>query len=202
MENIEDIKNKVLKVKNFLDVLKGKYLQIEYNPINDFYEKENYPLDFQIYMKEIGELSIGSDPRKEYSGYAVLEVISPTKLDQMKENNFDEPYHCFLEYEECEEKDVFSDKVLTSDINFVAIEPCYYNAYGYIKKDREYFFCAEERGFSYKIKKNKMTFMNWLAICLISHVEHIINAEYACCNEDIKDFLEYKNLKKLDITIP
>jgi len=89
MEDIEDIKNKVLKVKDFLDVLKGKHLGIIYNPINNFNEQENYPLDFQIYMKEIGELSIGSRPITG-DGYAVLDIIRPRTLDQMKENDFEE----------------------------------------------------------------------------------------------------------------
>ena len=197
MNDQKNIKDKVIKIKKFLDLLKDKYLRINYHPLSQFDEKESYPLDFQIFMEQIGELSIGSKPRKEYSGYAVLEIMRPRTLDHMKEKDFEEdagelPFFWYANnYETSLNTDIFKGKISVGDVHFVAIEPCANNSYGFIKDNSKYYFTSDEFGYAYKYDNSNQNsvFLNWFIVCLIEHVDYI-------CSDKVKTLEEYKKLKE------
>ena len=78
---VQEIKLK-LEILNNYGVSPDK-VSIKINPIENFKDKENYPLDFQIYMELIGCLSIG-----KYFGW--LDLIEPIKLtDYYKSDQVD-----------------------------------------------------------------------------------------------------------------
>lgn len=194
MNQSKDISDKVNKVKNFLNVLNGKFLSIGYDSISSFENKESYPLDFQIFMEQIGEISVSSEPK--WNGYSVLHVISPAHLKKMKKNKFDDPYNYFWEYEDRQEKDYYSSNFLLNDVNFVAIEPCFYHAYGYVIEENESVF-VQELSNSHIFEKVEMKFINWFTTCLITHVEDSIESKYTSCSAEILKMDEYKTLKEL-----
>ena len=57
MENIDSLRNRIQKIRECLDKLNGDGFSIEYKPVVDFKDKLNYPIDFQIFMEQIGEFN-------------------------------------------------------------------------------------------------------------------------------------------------
>ena len=55
MKNIDSLRNRIQKIRECLDELNGDGFSIKYMPVIDFKDKLNYPIDFQIFMEEIGE---------------------------------------------------------------------------------------------------------------------------------------------------
>jgi hypothetical protein len=90
MENIDSIRNRILKIRECLDKINGEDISINYNLVADFEDKLNYPIDFQIFMDEIGEFSSSSEVGE---GYRILKIAVPKPLignDLMALNDFKE----------------------------------------------------------------------------------------------------------------
>ena len=74
-----NIFQRINKIKKILDAINGKIYSISYKPIFTFENKDNFPLEFQIFMECIGEISIGSRPIPG-DGYNVLRIEKPKNL--------------------------------------------------------------------------------------------------------------------------
>lgn len=78
MKNIDLIRNRIIKIRECLDRINGEDIYFEYKPIADFKDKLDYPIDFQIFMEEIGELVSGHEGGQE--GMLLLEIKIPRPL--------------------------------------------------------------------------------------------------------------------------
>ena len=74
-----ELRKEIIAFRNQLDSLNKKNISWDYNPVLKFEGKENYPLDFQIFMEEIGECGASSRPE---GGYQILSLDRPLTLKQ------------------------------------------------------------------------------------------------------------------------
>ena len=67
MNEEESLRYEFIRIREKIDALNGIYLTLysppnkpksRYYPMNDFSNKEKYPLEYQIYMEEIGLLNL------------------------------------------------------------------------------------------------------------------------------------------------
>jgi hypothetical protein len=65
----QNIRKEIIFFREKLNDLKSNVFSWAYTPVPDFKDKENYPIDFQIFMEEIGTLSASNDFN---AGYMIL----------------------------------------------------------------------------------------------------------------------------------
>jgi hypothetical protein len=83
----EELRAEIIKFRETLDRLSGKVFYWSYTPVPDFENKELYPLDFQIFMEEIGEMSAGTGIERA-DGILILELKSPlTYLSALEDDH-------------------------------------------------------------------------------------------------------------------
>jgi len=70
-EDEHSIRNKIVQIRNTLESIEDPDFTFKYTPVKSFEDKQNYPLDFQIYMEEIGETEIA------HNGFLVTYVLIP-----------------------------------------------------------------------------------------------------------------------------
>jgi hypothetical protein len=80
-----ELRNQVKKIREHLDTINGVVCSVEYEPHPEFFNKVNYPKDYQIFMEEIGPVSIGSSPLKG-EGFVIIEMEPPVSLIGFDEN--------------------------------------------------------------------------------------------------------------------
>ena len=74
------IRNIVKRIREVLDFFEGKAFDtVKYNPVIEFKDKKNYPLEFQIFMEEIGELYIATN------GHVVFVLVEPENSEEESE---------------------------------------------------------------------------------------------------------------------
>ena len=71
------IKEIIIRIRNVLNFWDQKIFEVDYKQVLKFKEKNNYPIDFQIFMEEIGELDIGN-------GYTIFVSDTPFCLKTEK----------------------------------------------------------------------------------------------------------------------
>lgn len=76
------------RIQKKLDKLNGKEFSWTYSPVPEFGEKENYPLDFQIFMEEIGEIEASSDVEGKGGGTLYLSLEKPIPLLRAEGSGF------------------------------------------------------------------------------------------------------------------
>ena len=81
----KEIRLKIEEIKETLSFLESSGLGGEFRPIAGFEDKHLYPLDFQIFMEEIGLLEVGSHPNKE--GFLIVIVQAPKALTRYHEHS-------------------------------------------------------------------------------------------------------------------
>ena len=86
MEN--EIRAEIIEYRKKLDKLNGKEFSWTYTPVPEFGEKENYPLDFQIFMEEIGVFYASIDPHLHNNPFTLFCLEVPRALNT-----------CFDDYE-------------------------------------------------------------------------------------------------------
>jgi hypothetical protein len=69
------IRNSVKAIRERLDEINGEVLSINYEPIQDFEGKANYPIEFYIFMEEIGQTYINME--QGLTGRLVLTLETP-----------------------------------------------------------------------------------------------------------------------------
>lgn len=84
----EDTRAEIIKFRKKLDQLNGKEFSWTYTPVPEFEEKENYPLDFQIFMEEIGVFCASIDPHMHNNPFQLFRLEVPRALNT-----------CFDDYE-------------------------------------------------------------------------------------------------------
>ena len=87
MNKEESLRYEFIIIREKIDALSDIYLNnpFTYNPLIDFPNKDKYPLDYQIYMEEIGEIYIGS------GGILIVEIHKPLPFvftDEVEDYNF------------------------------------------------------------------------------------------------------------------
>ena len=100
MNEEESLRYEFIRIREKIDALNGIYLSLfpafhpynlnTYYPLIDFPNKGKYPLDYQIYMEEIGEIHLGTgtDGRE---GRLVVEIHKPLPFvftDEAEDYNF------------------------------------------------------------------------------------------------------------------
>lgn len=83
-----EIRSDIVSFRQKLDTLNGVEFSWKYQPKPQFEDKESYPLDFQIFMEEIGELTAGSDPEDRSGGHLILSLEEPVNLLAAEEEGF------------------------------------------------------------------------------------------------------------------
>ena len=79
------IRKRIAEARNAISFLEGSGYGIKFQPVADFKDKKLYPLDFQIYMEEIGQLEIGS--QRNNDGVLILETQAPVPLPQSDDHH-------------------------------------------------------------------------------------------------------------------
>lgn len=77
--NAKELRREIIAFRNHLVSLNKRNISWSCDPVLEFEDKENYPLDFQIFMEEIGECSASSRPE---GGYQILSLDRPLTLQQ------------------------------------------------------------------------------------------------------------------------
>jgi len=80
-EDEHSIRNKIVQIRNTLESIEDPDFTFKYTPVNDFEDKQNYPLDFQIYMEEIGETELA------LGGYIITWVETPQNPYKLKHDS-------------------------------------------------------------------------------------------------------------------
>lgn len=57
-----EIRLDIISFRQKLDTLNGVEFSWQYQPVSEFEDKKDYPVDFQVFMEEIGQLTAVSDP--------------------------------------------------------------------------------------------------------------------------------------------
>ena len=74
-----ELRKEIIAFREQLNTTKKPDFSWDYDPVLEFEDKESYPLDFQIFMEEIGECSASSRPE---GGYQILSLDRPLTLKQ------------------------------------------------------------------------------------------------------------------------
>ena len=157
MKQIIELKERIREFRHLLDLLKydkENKIEVVYNPVNNFSNKEEYPVDFGLFMEEIGELEVS------YSGEGILlRVEKPIDLignedgeDSFLNIEWNEIRKIFNKYDE-------NNIVLSKDVKIISRDFEGY-LYGFSKKRNEktYNFIFEEKfGNLYQLN-----FFDWL----------------------------------------
>ena len=69
------IRTRIKAIRKCLDEINGEVLSINYEPIQDFEGKANYPIEFYIFMEEIGQTYINME--QGLTGRLVLTLETP-----------------------------------------------------------------------------------------------------------------------------
>jgi len=75
----KSLRNEIIRIREKIDILSGWKINTSYDPIKDFPNKDEYPLDFQIFMEEIGVLDMGA------GNTHVIEIHVPLLCDPSDE---------------------------------------------------------------------------------------------------------------------
>jgi hypothetical protein len=77
----DEIRAEIIDFRKKLDELNGKEFSWTYTPVPEFVEKENYPMDFQIFMEEIGVFEASVDPHRQNDAYQLFRLEVPRALN-------------------------------------------------------------------------------------------------------------------------
>ena len=173
-----EIRSDIISFRQKLDTLNGVEFSWKYQPKPQFKDKESYPLDFQIFMEEIGELSAGSDPQDRSGGYLILNLEQPVNFLSAE----DEGFYYILDTPSAEDIFVFSEDDVGSaaDIMLIATDVDARN-YGFKTTSKPFKFldlCYE----NYELEPTKIyfdlsstpTFFDWFK----SHMISLIGEEH------------------------
>ena len=75
-KSIQNIRKRIQSIKKCFDEIDEEEVEIGFEPVKDFEDKSNYPIDFQIFMEEFGEMLI---KRPEWDSL-VLNLEKPKPL--------------------------------------------------------------------------------------------------------------------------
>ena len=87
------IRLKIAEIKETLSFLESAGWGVKFVPIADFDYKHLYPLDFQIFMEEIGELTVASEPNMD--GYLIVDIQAPIAMTRYKDHSVTCLFECF-----------------------------------------------------------------------------------------------------------
>ena len=123
-----EIHSDIISFRQKLDTLNGVEFSWQYQPVSEFKNKKDYPLDFQIFMEEIGELNAGSDPQDRSGGHLILSLEEPVNFLSAE----DEGFWYLLDTPSAEDIFIFSEDDVGSagDIMLIATD-VYAQNYGF-----------------------------------------------------------------------
>ena len=173
-----EIRSDIISFRQKLDKLNGVDFSWKYQHIPQFQDKESYPVDFQIFMEEIGGLHAGSDPQDRTRGHLILSLEQPVNFLSAE----DEGFWYLLETPSAEDIFIFSEDDVGSagDIMLIATD-VYAQNYGFKTTTKPFKFidlCYEnyERAPTkiYFDLSSTPTFFDWFK----SHMITMIGAEH------------------------
>ena len=71
------MRERIKRIKKFLDEIDVDQISVIYDPQSNFSNKQSYPLDFQIFMEQIGELVINTNADCGATGYQNICLEKP-----------------------------------------------------------------------------------------------------------------------------
>lgn len=83
-----EIRLDIISFRQKLDTLNGVEFSWQYQPVSEFEDKKDYPVDFQVFMEEIGQLTAVSDPENWGGGYLILSLEQPVNFLSAEEEGF------------------------------------------------------------------------------------------------------------------
>ena len=170
MSEEEKLRHEFIRIREKIDLFNGIYLYFNFHhPIRDFPNKDLYPIDFQIYMEEIGEITIGD------GGMLIIEIHRP--MSSFVEKAVDVEDYIFSSYflaQTPEEEEVMEMmdgspgiKIKALDYKIVAAD-CHMGTYGYYTGNKPYQFVSSQ---NFQGGKN---FLDWLKFVLNNDLEHAL----------------------------
>jgi len=127
-----EIRSICASIKKVFKVLEeDPWYGVSYNPIHNFPNKKNYPIEFQIFMEEIGEVSL------ESGGCQVLNIMTPYPLNGVDFGEYGIDYigdfymcECFLDNSE--------NKSMYDNFSVFAWDSWDYSAYCFNLKEKPF----------------------------------------------------------------
>ena len=86
MDELKQIRDTIKRLKLVLDYFNGNLIEVNYEPLRDLKEKKNYPIEFQIFMEEIGELNVGTDQLSNCIILVLEKPGNPLEFDHQNTN--------------------------------------------------------------------------------------------------------------------
>ena len=165
-ENRNQIRDRVIAIRETLLLFEracqeiNEHCTIKYAPVLEFKDKSKYPLDFQIFMEEIGELEIGTN------GYLCINITKPIPpLDV----NIDEDY-----WAGC---DGFDGDAWPPEKEYNGFLPQYIQLFGSDVDGQTYGFYTQQNPYlltSVWVETNGADFLDWF----VEHVNYHIESSY------------------------
>ena len=145
MVSSNKLRQEIIAFRKKLDDLNGKALYWDHTPVLNFKDKEKYPMDFQIFMEEIGEVEAGSGLFKG-EGFLILHLETPVWLPSKEAQEFIYLYE-FVETEILEVRQLSgpSKEISAASINAVASDVDG-NFYGFDTTTNPYSFISYPDG--------------------------------------------------------
>jgi hypothetical protein len=139
------IRNRIKAIRKCLDEINGEVLSINYEPIQDFEGKANYPMEFQLFMEEIGQTYINME--QGLTGRLVLTLETPQPLVGLGVNNV-YALDNFQDEEDFEGQKAKDVVIFANDVHA--------QLYGFDKTHLPYFFIS-----SYITRDVEDNFLDW-----------------------------------------
>ena len=163
--DLSKLREEIKKFREKLDNADGTHVHWAHTSINDFEDKENYPLDFQIFMEEIGSAYLASEP--DGNGYQILMLCEPSKADELTESFYEDS---FITSSKDQYSGVFYERdgisYFAKDVSLIArdVDAQYY---GFIKTKKPYEFFSSWNG-----STKGVPFWNWFKKYISDAIEY------------------------------
>ena len=161
------LRDHVIKIRDHLDKINGAVVSVEYAPHTEFLSKVNYPKDYQIFMEEIGSVSIGSSPIKG-EGYVVIKMDLPVSLI-----GFDENESSITVLNVYENGDYIGDTQVENIVVFASDVDA--DLYGFDKSEIPYKFFASQ----WTTELKHTDFLSWFIWHVNKHLNDVGSKEHA-----------------------
>ena len=163
--NRQDIKTLILQTKQKLIEFeetqnkKGEDVYIGMHPVNSI-ELETFPLDFQIFMEEIGELSVS------WHQYQVLEIRMPYPMEEIDESESGDIMagDLWLPWSFYPENGLYFGKPF-KNYQIFAGESCSYTMYSFDTSSKPYKIIDQDGG-------DCGTFIEWFKLTMNEHIDY------------------------------
>ena len=162
--NENNIRTEILQIKKKLLAFaddhgaNDKGFTLKLNPVAHFEDNDNYPLDFQIFLEEIGELYLG------WNDYEVIQIQTPFPLENVEKGS-EEAENLSLISTFIGGQDKYMNRPIT-EFEVFSNEVCSYVMYCFDITKKPYSIVTEE----YETKYS--SFVDWFKITMNDQIDY------------------------------